>query len=41
MNGTTVTTSTGGLNWLILPLQIGAGIAVAHIFTRILGLIGI
>jgi len=27
-------------NWL-LPLQIGLGIALAHIFTRILGLIGL
>ena len=32
---------TMDLNWFNLPLQIGLGIAVAHIFTRILGLIGV
>jgi hypothetical protein len=29
------------MNHLMLPLQIGLGIALAHVFTRILSLIGI
>ena len=29
------------LQWLVLPLQIGLGIALAHVFTRVLALIGI
>lgn len=29
------------LNWFNLPLQIGLGIAIAHVFERLLKLIGV
>lgn len=38
---TTVTTNGAFLGWFDLPVKIGLGIAIAHIFSRILGLIGI